>query len=95
MIYDLESKIRATDLSGYPYDGLIESYFDVDKYSEHLKTQMDSYVNLLKKGGPSDSEKERMLELRYYLKQIPSELAPELAYRFQELELSRKSGHIQ
>lgn len=91
VVYDLENKIQVEDLSGYPYDGLIESYFNVDKYSEKIKTKINTYDALVQKDNPDESELEQMLDLRNYLKQIPADLAPELASRFNEIELARKS----
>lgn len=41
-IYDLEKNLRVENLSGYAYDGIVESYFDIDKYSSTIKEKMDS-----------------------------------------------------
>jgi len=91
VIYDLENKILVEDLSGYSYDGLIEGFFNVDKYSDRIKQQIKIYQSLIEKDILSESEREQMIDIRDYLKKIPSELAPELAYRFTELELLRRS----
>ena len=40
VICDLEKDIITSDLSGYSYDTLIESYFDSDKYSSLVKSKV-------------------------------------------------------
>ncbi len=94
VIYDLENKISVEDLSGYAYDGLVESYFNVDKYSEAIKNKIETYAELVEKQDKNETEYEQMIDLRNYLKQTPSEFAPELYSRFAEIELSRKEESI-
>jgi predicted ATPase len=90
VIYDLEKKIQVEDLSKYSYEGIVESYFNVDKYSREIKDKLHIYSELLEKNDRSDEDKEKMLELRLYFKTIPMDLAPELVYKFQEIELKRR-----
>jgi AAA15 family ATPase/GTPase len=90
VIYDLENRLLVEDLSGYSYDGIIESYFDNDKYSEIIKNKLEKYEQLVAQTQRTEEEEEHMIELRWYLKEIPSSLAPELKAKFQQLELNRK-----
>ncbi len=46
VICDLESRIVTSDLSGYSYDALIESYFYSDKYSNSVKNKIIEFEEL-------------------------------------------------
>jgi predicted ATP-binding protein involved in virulence len=91
VIYDLEKRIKVEDLSGYAYDGIVESYFDIDKYSNSIKEKIDKYEKLTLKETRTEEEDLQAVSLRGYLKNIPKELAPELAYKFNSIELLRKT----
>lgn len=85
VIYDLENQFRMEDLSAYSVDGVIEGYFNVDKYSKELKGLVNEYEQLLKAG--VDANAERKSSLREYFKNSPKFLAPELDLKIKELEL--------
>ncbi|HRG73322.1 MAG TPA: AAA family ATPase [Leptospiraceae bacterium] len=89
VVYDLENKIRVTDLSAYSIDGIVENYFDIDKYSKSIKEKIQEYENLVSKKEQTDKEKERLLELRILFKKIPEDFAPELVAFFQQIEIGR------
>jgi predicted ATP-binding protein involved in virulence len=91
VIYDLEKHLRVEDLSSYAVDGIIEGYFDADKYSQEIKTKMARYEILAQKEQKTIEEREEFVDLRSELKDISAKLAPELAYAFKTLELSRLS----
>lgn len=91
VIYDLEKHLRVEDLSSYAVDGIIEGYFDADKYSQEIKTKMARYKILAQKEQKTIEEREEFVDLRSELKDISAKLAPELAYDFKTLELSRLS----
>lgn len=91
VIYDLENKIQVEDLSKYPYDGIVEGYFKIHQYTARLKEKLALYEQLIKKASLTEKEQETMYELRFYLMKIPEDLAPEIAYRFEELENIRHS----
>lgn len=96
VIYDLEKRIRIEDVSSVSYDGLVESYFDIDKYSAGIKEKLARYAELCERKTLSEVEKNELLEQRMALKDLLCpQLAPELAAEFQRLELSRKSRHGQ
>jgi predicted ATP-binding protein involved in virulence len=88
VIYDLENKIQVEDLSGYSVDGIIESYFNSDKYSQKLKDKISEYEELIGKiGSLNEDERDRMVELSIYFRNIPKFYAPELEVKIQQLEL--------
>jgi AAA15 family ATPase/GTPase len=88
VIYDLENKIQVEDLSGYSVDGIIESYFNSDKYSQKLKDKISEYEILIDKmENLSEDERDRMVELSIYFRNIPKFYAPELEVKIQQLEL--------
>lgn len=88
VICDLEKKIVTSDLTGYSYDTLIESYFESDKYSNDLKAKIDEYEELKNKNSlPTDSERERILYLKMYLSEIPKFVSDELAVKLQQIRL--------
>ena len=89
IIYDLEKHLLVSDLSGYSYEGIVEGYFENDKYSQEIKEKIETYEHLVQKKKRTEKEHEEMMELRMYLKEIPGSLAPELKVRFQQIELNR------
>lgn len=88
VIFDLENQTLVSDLSGYSVEGIIEGYFDSDKYSQILKQNVEEYENLLTNNKPSDIEKERINELKKYFKNLSKFMAPELELKINQLELS-------
>lgn len=92
VIYDLEKRIKVEDLSSYSYEGIVEGYFDVDKYSDEIKEKLLRYEQLVNDVDITDKEKDEMLDLRQYLKDISIKLAPELVYKFRDIELKRRGG---
>ncbi|MDB8794616.1 AAA family ATPase [Romboutsia sp. 1001216sp1] len=91
VIYDLEKKIKVEDLSGYSYEGIVESYFGVDKYSQEIKEKLNRYETLINKENKNDDDLEEMYDLRQYFKTIPKSVSPEFRSKFLELEMIRKS----
>jgi len=90
VIFDLETKQRVEDLSGYSVEGIVESYFDIDQYSDEIKAKLDEYETLLNKSDLTSEEKERKLDLKIYFKDnIAKTLSPELSLRIKELETQK------
>ncbi len=87
VIYDLEHQLSIDDLSGYSVEGIIESYFNSDKYSSTLKKYVLEYEKLNKQKKLSDNEKERLKELKIYFKDLSKFMAPELELKIQQIEL--------
>ncbi|SFC05726.1 Predicted ATP-binding protein involved in virulence [Flexibacter flexilis DSM 6793] len=87
VICDLEKRIVTTDLSGYSYDAIVESYFDSDKYSAELKNKISEYEALSEKENLTEDEEDRLYFLKRYLKEIPKFYSEELAVKLQQIEL--------
>ncbi len=87
VIFDLEKKTRVEDFSGYAYDGLVETYFDSDKYSISIKKKLDEYISLVEKAELTEKEEDRLEDLEEYLDQIPDHAAIELKLKFQEYKI--------
>jgi hypothetical protein len=90
VVYDLEKQQRLEDLSAYSYDGIIEYYFNSDKYSIEIKDKFNQYKILASEENRSPEQNERLAEIITYLKQIPPSAAPELMYSFREMEGQRR-----
>ncbi len=88
-IYDLEKQISVTDLSGISSEGIIEAYFNSDKYSIILKNYVIEYEQLYSKVELNEQEKDRTKELKIYFKNLPKFMAPELELKIQQIELSK------
>ncbi|KJU83134.1 ATPase AAA [Candidatus Magnetobacterium bavaricum] len=94
VICDLQNNIIASDFSGYSYDGIIESYFDIDKYSQDIKDKIEEYERLALAETLTEEEEGRMIELRIYLKEIPAFLSKGLKLKFMKIESKRREKHI-
>ncbi len=89
-ICDLESGMITTDLSSYSYDVLIESFFDVDKYSEEVKQNIEEFEALIANPQPTVEQKAKLRELRDYFAHSPKYLSSELFHKLGEIELQEK-----
>ncbi len=88
VIFDLETKQRVEDLSGYSMGAIVESYFDSDTYSEEVKRKIKEYEILLNKDILTEEEKEQKFDLKLYFKDLPKTLSPELSLKISQLELA-------
>ncbi|MBF0537607.1 MAG: AAA family ATPase [Nitrospirae bacterium] len=96
VIYDLQNNIRASDFSGYSYDGIVEVYFDNDTYAQDVKDKIKEYELLVKKHTTlTKEEKSRMIRLRMYLQEIPASLSKGLKLKFMQIESKRKENESQ
>ena len=88
VIYDLETqKLVADGLSNYPYDGIVEGYFQADILSDSLREKLKRYAALVKKPNLSDEDYAEIMELEQDLDEIPDFLSPEIASRYSQLKL--------
>ena len=87
VVCDLESFLVTTDLSGYSYDALIESYFNSDKYSEEIKHKIQHFENLASQDELTDQESEDLRKYRDYFAHVPKYLSKELMVKLQQIEL--------
>ncbi len=89
VIYDLETNIREEDFSAYAYDGIVETYFDSDKYSNKIKYKLKEYENLINKNNLTEYQEYELEDIEEYLKEIPFHVAKELVTEFQRLKLHK------
>lgn len=87
VIYDLENHLLVEDLSGYSMDGIVEGYFNSDKFSVKLKNQIQEYEMLLQKKNRNPEEDEKVRYFNQYFDDLPKFLAPELRIKVRELKL--------
>lgn len=95
VICDLEKRIVTSDLSGYSYDTLIETYFKVDQYSDDVKEKLVIYEQLLLNPDRSDEEQETYRDLRLYFSGLPKYLAEELHLKLKRIERQAKRNRKQ
>lgn len=91
IIFDLEKEQRVEDLSGIAYEGVVEGYFDINQYSERIKSKLERYSILVNKSTKNENESEEQYQLKRYLKGISPDLAPEVALAFNTIEIDRKN----
>jgi predicted ATP-binding protein involved in virulence len=90
VICDLETReVINADLSGYSYSALVESYFDVDKYSEEVKKKVAEFECLSEKDSLNDDEQDEYDNLHDYFKSLPTFHADELAVKVQQIKLKK------
>lgn len=88
VIFDLETgKLVQDGLAGFPYDGIVESYFDTDKLSNDLKEKLDRYRALTAKAELSDEDYAEIVELEHDLDEIPDFLSPDIASEYSRMKL--------
>ncbi len=93
IVCDLEKKIVTSDLSMYSYQAIIESYFELDQYSNLLKSSVEEYEKLVFQDDLSDAETERRDYLKDYLYNAPKYLSSELASKLQEIKIKELTTH--
>ena len=87
VVYDLEKNILINqDLTGYSAETLIESYFDMDKYSDAIKGKLQRYENLLGQETLSDAEFGEIEQIRTGLRGLPTLGGEELELAWLQLE---------
>jgi predicted ATP-binding protein involved in virulence len=87
VICDLETKEVITDLSGYSYTALVESYFDTDKYSQKIKNKISRFEELSTKEVLDEQEEDERDELKHYFNNLPKFYADELEVKLQQIRL--------
>ncbi|WP_034757842.1 AAA family ATPase [Rossellomorea vietnamensis] len=91
VIYDLENNLRIEDLTPYSYEGIVEGYFGIDKYSKSIKEKIDRYKTLINNyENLTEEEEEEVILIKRYIKQVPDKFAQELKLKFYDLELLRR-----
>ncbi|MDR2496621.1 MAG: AAA family ATPase [Tannerellaceae bacterium] len=86
-VCDLEYKTIITDLSAYPYDALLESYFMTDQYSAIIKNKIAEYESLSLIENKTVEDIRNIDLLRDYFAHAPKYLSKELLAKLQQIEL--------
>jgi len=92
IIYDLESKTQVEDVSGYSYEALVETYFNVDKYTHELKEKLSQYKILNQKRinkTIDDDELTEYFKLESFFDKLPHYKNEELGYILNKIELEK------
>ncbi|KSU63678.1 hypothetical protein AS034_05370 [[Bacillus] enclensis] len=91
VVYDLEHKLRIEDLSPYSYEGIVEAYFGIDKYSVAVKKKLERYRELIVGiENITEEDIDELFQLKQYLKSVPDKFAQEVKLEFYRLEQLRK-----
>lgn len=83
-----------TDLSAYSYEGIIESYFGTDMYSQKATEMFDIYKSLVDKQDKTTEESKLFTDAVDYLEEVPPYAAKELVYAFRDMEAKRGMGEV-
>lgn len=88
VIFDLETrKIVENGLANYPYNGIVESFFNTDSLSADLRAKFDRYKELTAKQNLQDEDYAEIVDLEMALDEIPDFLTPEIASEYSRLKL--------
>lgn len=87
VICDLETKEIITDLSGYSYTALVESYFDTNEYSQEVVKKIARFEELSTKDILNEQEEDEQDELKHYFNNLPKFYADELEVKLQQIRL--------
>ena len=88
VIYDLENQTLVTDgLADYPYEGIIQGYFEVSTLSDELQEKFNRYRELTGKTTLEPGDRTEIERLSLYLDEIPDYLALDITTEYQRLKL--------
>ena len=88
VIYDLENRTLVTDgLADYPYEGIIQGYFEVSTLSNELQEKFNRYRELTSKTTLGPGDRIELEKLSLYLDEIPDYLALDITTEYQRLKL--------
>lgn len=85
VIFDLETKKRYEDFSNYSSESILETFYDLDKFGDIMKTEMGKYEEMLKNGIGND--KNEILETRKKFLEIPD---IEISYWIKDMDIRHK-----
>lgn len=88
-IYDLENHIQIQDMSDYSYEAIVETYFNVSKYSDEIRNKFNLYKELVFKSDITPDERIQRANLRKELENISGDYAKDIKVAFTELESKR------
>lgn len=87
VIYDLEKHILVEGgMENLSYEGIVEGYFEVDRFSQKLRKFFEEYKSLVSSEELSDLDYARIAELEDYLDEVPDYLALDFAHEYSRLK---------
>ncbi|WWW10905.1 AAA family ATPase [Arcobacter cryaerophilus gv. pseudocryaerophilus] len=89
VICDLENNIITEDLSSYSYEALVDTYFNVNKYSEELKLKVERFKILVEKKNNKNISEDELIEynkLGIFFEQVPYYKNEELGYILNQIK---------
>ena len=87
VIYDLEKHMLVEDgMENLSYEGIVEGFFDVDRFSQKLRKYFEEYKQLVTSENLSDLDYARIAELEDYLDEVPDYLALDFAHEYSRLK---------
>lgn len=88
VIFDLETgKLVEDGLANFPYNGIVESFFDADSLSTDLRKKLERYKALTEKADLLDEDYAEIVALELDLDEIPDFLSPEIASEYSRMKL--------
>lgn len=93
MIYDLEKHKRYTNMSEYSYTGIMEDYYEINTYSDHIVNSICDIERLLKKDTLSEEEIKQIKQMYQSVNSLPEKMvvSPELRVKLKNLLLANMS----
>lgn len=88
VIFDLETgKLVKDGLANFPYDGIVEGYFNADKLSDDFRQKLNRYKDLTGQTELSDEDYAEIVALEDELDEIPDFLSPGIASEYSRVKL--------
>lgn len=90
--FDLENRVELENLSSYSSEDIAEGYFNVDEFSEVLKSKAKRYDELANLKEPSEEERAERARLRMELKNSMLSIVYDVTEMVDEIEGSKKNN---
>ncbi|MDA2252504.1 AAA family ATPase (plasmid) [Bacillus cereus] len=88
VVYDLEKDLLVNDLALFPFQAILEGYFEIDQYSYLFKEKLQEYQRLSENvNGLSEEEMLKLEKLREDFSTVPKENTKELQLKLAEIDL--------
>lgn len=85
VIFDLETKKRYEDFSNYSSESILETFYDMDKFGDLMKQDMDKYEALLQ--SVNVKNKKAILEMRKKFLEVPD---IEFSYWIKDMDIRHR-----
>ncbi|PWN11848.1 AAA family ATPase [Bacillus thuringiensis] len=88
VVYDLEKDLLVNDLALFPFQAILEGYFEIDQYSYLFKEKLQEYQRLSENvNGLSEEEMLKLEKLREDFSNVLKENTKELQLKLAEIDL--------